>query len=488
MKIIFDIVKKLRKPEIRRLRQRIQQAPFDYERVGTLLDLVTREEEKEEEYYSQKLYGKAPDNTFRVTKSRLKRMLENAVIHDKSLNEYSPAVNARLQARKRFLQGEILLGRGAYAASKNLLLQVLASAKKFHLYEEEFQAELLLYRNYSNRSSVLDFSKQTQHLLSLNRVRFLMTQGAILYYGLTNLFAHQTLTDQELVVARGQIDELKAIALETAHPQMLSYHYLSELYYHELSGEDQLALAFGISYRDLVAESPEVSSPQRVAIAEGYLGEIYLRLGDFDKAQVASQKSLEGFTKEQMNYLRGLELAFRISFFSGDLARAEKYIEEARTHNLFHESDEFEGSRHLAARWHYFQSALHFERGNFKEANRELQETSALLSDKKGWNLLVRRLEIMILHEMGHIDLLETKIQNLRQFIKRTQQHESRLRSTLLMKLMMIWYRTEYVAKEALEQGGELIGQLESTTESRYGGESDLIPIDLWLRKKAAEG
>lgn len=482
MKILFDIVKKLRKSEIRRIRQRIQQAPFDYERVGKLFDLVTRFGEKEEGFYSEKLYGKAPNNTFRVTKSRLKKMLENAVIHDKSLTDYSPSVNARLQARKKFLQGEILLGRGAYAASKNLLLQVVSTAKKFQLYEDEFQAEMLLYRNYSNRSSVADFSKQTKRLLELNRTRFLLTQGSILYYRLSNVFAHQTLPLSELEENRPYIEELREIAEETGHPQIRKYYLLSELYYHELAAMDEQALEFGLAYRNHINDTHELASAQNVAIAEGYLGEIYLRLGQFDLAEAASAKSLDGFTKDQMNYMRGLELAFRIAFFSGDLDKAAALIQEARSHVLFDEEDEFEGSKHLVGRWHYFHAALHFKQGNFKDANRELMGTSALLSDKKGWNLLVRRLEILILHELGHIDLLETKIQNLRQFVKRTQKKSARLRSAQVLKLLLIWHRTEYNKAKALTEGTELIKDLETMPESRYGGESDLIQFDEWLK------
>lgn len=484
MKLIYDIVKNLRSAEIRRIRQRIQQAPFEFERVGVLFDLVTRYEERDEEFYAQKTYGKGTDNTFRVTKSRLKRMLENAVIHDKSLSDYSPAVNARLQARKRFLQGEILLGRGAYAASKNLLLQVLGLSRKFHLYEEAFQAELLLYRNYSNRSSVKDFSKQTQHLLDLNRERFLLTQGAILYYSLTNLFAHQTLTSQELAEARTQVDALADIAKETGHPQMQGYLFLSEMYYNELAGQDATALSFGICYRDLVASQEELNSPQRLAIADGYLGEIYLRLGNFEQAAAASASSLAGFTKGQMNYLRGLELAFRIAFFSGNLSDAAKWVEEARTHPLFGLEDDFEGSRHLEGRWHYFQAALLFQQGMFREANRELQDTGALLSDKRGWNLLVRRLEILILHELGHHDLLDTKIQNLRQFVKRTQPGESQLRSNLMLRLLLLWHRCGYDKTRTLAEAEDLLQQVADIQESRFGGESDLIPVDLWLKNR----
>lgn len=484
MKILFDIVKKLRKSEIRRIRQQIQQAPFDYERVGKLFDLVTRYGEKEEGFYSHKLYQKDPDNTFRVTKSRLKKMLENAVIHDKSLTDYSPSVNARLQARKKLLQGEIFLGRGAYAASKNLLLQVLSTSRKYQFYEDEFQAEMLVYRNYSNRSSVLDFSKQTEKLLKLNRNRFLLTQGSILYYQLSNIFAHQTLPPKELEGTREQIDELKAIAEETSHPQIMRYYLLTEIYFHELASKDEEALKFGLAYKDLVQTAPEFSSAQHLAIAEGYLGEIYLRLGEFEKANAASKASLSSFTSEQMNYLRGLELAFRISFFSGEYDQAEAYISEARSHVLFDEDDEFEGSKHLVGRWHYFHSCLLFTLQDYKGANRELMGTSPLLSDKKGWNLMVRRLEILILHELGHIDLLETKIQNLRQFVKRTQKKDGRERSGVLLKLMMLWHRTGYQTETALREGADLIHSLETMPESRYGGESDLIPFDSWMKSR----
>ncbi|MEO1451574.1 MAG: hypothetical protein AAFV07_18740 [Bacteroidota bacterium] len=161
MQLIYDIVKKLKNQEIRRIRQQINQSSFEYEKMGKLFKLVTRYGEKEEAFYAQKLYQKPPDNTFRVTKSRLKRMLENVLLNDKSLKDYPAVISARLQARKRLLQGEILLGRGAYLAARNILQQVAASARNHELYEEEFQAEMLLYRNQSIRSSVREFSKQT---------------------------------------------------------------------------------------------------------------------------------------------------------------------------------------------------------------------------------------------------------------------------------------------------------------------------------------
>ncbi|MEL7340364.1 MAG: hypothetical protein AAGM67_07765, partial [Bacteroidota bacterium] len=137
MKLIYEIYHKLKNQEIRQLKHKIQHASFEYEKVGKLFELVTQYEEREESFYSQALYQKEPDNTFRVTKSRLKRMFENVILQDRSLTGYSSAsTNARLQTRKKLLQGEILLGRGALQASKNLLFQVISSARKFDLYHE----------------------------------------------------------------------------------------------------------------------------------------------------------------------------------------------------------------------------------------------------------------------------------------------------------------------------------------------------------------
>ena len=132
MELIYEIIKKLKNYELRQIRNYLNASPFEYEKVGKLFELVTRYKDKEEDFFSQKLYGNPPDNTFRVTKSRLKKLLEDVVLNDKSLTDYSADhINAALQSKKRLLQGEILLGRGAYQASKNLLLQVTATSKKF---------------------------------------------------------------------------------------------------------------------------------------------------------------------------------------------------------------------------------------------------------------------------------------------------------------------------------------------------------------------
>ena len=262
MRLIYDIVKKLKKQEIRHIRHVIKHASFEYEKMGKLFELVTRYEEREESFYSQKLYGKEPDNTFRVTKSRLKRMLENVVLNDKSLTGYSSeSINAQLQAKKKLLQGEILMGRGAYEASKNLLLQVVATARKYAFHHEQFLAELLLYRNHSVRTSAKEFEKNTEELLALNTRYAGINEAIILHYSISNVLANLTVEDEGLQEVREKVDRMQVIAELTAHPLVKNLYYQSEIAYLQVSGQYDDALDFCKKYLDLVNEDPSQHSP-----------------------------------------------------------------------------------------------------------------------------------------------------------------------------------------------------------------------------------
>lgn len=479
MKLIYDIVKKLSKQEIRQIKHIIQNSPFEYEKMGKLFDLVTRYEEKEEEFYSRKLYKKEPDNTFRVTKSRLKRMLENVILQDKSLSGYkSPSINAKLQIQKKLLQGEILLGRGAYLASKNLLLQVIATARKYSLHNEYFQAELLLYRSHSIRTSVKEFEKKTQNLLEANRLRADLNEAMILYYSISNLLSNQELKPKQKEEVRRTINRIKEIAETTGHPQILKRHYLSEIYYLQTTFRDEEALVYCQKYLTLIREDRSQYSEQEVAVAYGQLAQVNLRLGNLEEARTFAHQALGIFSEDEMNYLAGLELAFRVSFEADEYADTMKYVNKALNH------PQFEASKMISAKWHYFHACLLFRQKMFREAYMKLNDTTPLLSDKYGMNLHVRLLEIMIMYEMENYDLMETKILNMRQFIKRTQKNQALKRPVILIKILMNWYKNSYQFEETLLA---MQKELTDIKDHVYQNDSfELIRLEDWMKEKTS--
>ncbi len=485
MDLIFDILKKLRNYELRNIRNQLKASPHEFEKVGKLFELVTRFKEKPESFYSQKLYSKEPDNTFRVTKSRLKKMMEESVLLERSLSGYSAEyTNSMLLSRKKLLQGEILLGRGAYKASKNILLQVAALARKYALHEEQFQAEMLLHRVKSVNISVREFDKGTASLLELNRLDFLVRESAILFYSLSNFLTSKTTEDplvlRSLKEKMKRIEEIKDL---TGSPHAAYYYLYGSVLYHQYLFNYPAAKQFCIKYLQLLNKEASLRSKQRIANTHFQLAEISLRMGELKDAMRYIQETLSFFPKDETNYLITLGTAYRIAFISKDFDLCQDILDEALAH------PRLSVSKMRAATWHYFQACLLFKNKNYKEATRALNEATALLSDKYGWNLSFRLLEIMILFQAGHNDLLDARILNIRQFVRRTQKNSELYRPMQLIGILMDWHRNSLNLKKAWPSIRKKLDNLESHHSKMPFSTSsgELIRLEEWLIGKMGE-
>ena len=472
MDLIFDILKRLKKREIRQLRHTFKTSSFSYEKVGKLFDLVTRFGEKEEAFFAKKLYKKAPDNTFRVTKSRLKRMLENIILQDKSLTgNKSAAINASDLARKKLLQGRVLLGRGAFFAGKNILTQVINTSEKYHLHDELFEAQLLLYRNLSTKTSVREHQKQTDVLLDLNKKRALVDECVILHHSVTNLLFNRSLKKASVNTVREQIDRMDVIAQETEHPLVKNYYYLSETYFYQATQSPDKARIYCELYLGLLKEDESLFTPVRLAGAYLQLAQITAEQGDLEVAAGNIKEALERLPKNTINHLLALEVAFRIAFQTKKWDNVASIIDEAQKH------PDLKTSRNLTAKWRV---------GEFKEAYSALNDTTPLLADKFGINIAVRMLDIMIMYEMNNMDLLESKILNMRQFVKRTQKDIAQQRAAVLVRLLLGWYRNNFNFAETVASHQADFKNFDPERSGTGWGTStyELIPLDAWIQEK----
>jgi tetratricopeptide (TPR) repeat protein len=417
-----------------------------------------------------------------VTKSRLKKILEDVVLNEKSLTDYSADhINASLQSKKRLLQGEILLGRGAYLGSKNLLLQVIASSKKYSLHNEEFWASMLLHRNQSINMSVREFQKSTTELLKLNEINHRVNEAAILHYAVTNVLTQRSLKEDEFAQIKDSIAQIETIARETASPLARYYFLLSRVLYLQSTYDYAEAVEYGEEYLQLVQNEPSVRSAQRLGSARFQLTESYLRKGDLALAEKNAREMLLLFGKEETNYLIVLSTAFQIAFFQEKWAEAMEYVQSAFSHPRFN------ASAFRAATWHYFHSCLLLRTGRTSESLRALNDATPLLSDKMGWNLTFRLHEIMVLFEAGHHDLLETKIQNMRQFVKRTQRNSEIFRPMMLIQILMEWHKNSLHVNKTLSSAHKQLQELKDyhLTIPFDPSSGELIRFENWLQSKA---
>ena len=486
MNLIFDILKKLKNSELRIIRNHLNSSPFEYEKVGKLFDLITRYRDKEEDFFSKKLYGESPNNTFRVAKSRLKRLLEDVVLSDKSLTDYSADyINSLLQSRKRLLQGEILLGRGAYLSSKNLLQQVVSTSKKFSLHNEMFQSEFLLSRNQSINMTVNQFQKRSDKLLELNRVNFLVNEAAILHYSLTNLLTSKTITDpRQFEEIDKKVTRIREVMEETDSPLAKYYYWLTIVLYSQYKNDFGSALEACKEYLNLLEAEPSVRSNQRLGSAHFQLSEIALRSVDLEEARHHVNNTMKFFAPDETNYLIVLSSAFRIAFFSQDYTEAHRITEEALAH------PRLGASKFREAIWYFFKANLHFKINELRPAMAALNDATALLSDKLGWNLSYRLFEIILLYEMELPDLLDSKILNLRQFVKRTDKNSVLYRPMALIGILMEWHKNSLDLNRARNGINRKLSNLRDHHEKIPFNPSstELIRLENWIGEKLALG
>ncbi|MFM2375279.1 MAG: hypothetical protein RLZZ165_376 [Bacteroidota bacterium] len=481
MELIYDILKKLKNNEIRQVRNHLKGSIFEFEKVGKLFELVTRNKGKDENFFSEKIYGKSPDNAFRVTKSRLKRILEDVILDDKSISSYdADHTNASLQSKKRLLQGEILLGRGAYKVSKNLLLQVVATSRKFSLHSEHFQSQMLLYRSRSVNVSTREFEKGTDELLRLNQVNHLVNEAAIHHYAVTNTLSQTSLKDDQLAAIEQKIARIEMIANETDSPIARYYFLLSSILIHQYTYRYSVAQHYCRLQLELIRSEPAVKSKQKMGNAHFQLTETTLRKGDLTEAEKSAEETLAHFSKDETNYLIVLGTAFRIAYFQKNWAKAKEILLEAFSH------PRFKVSPFREALWYYHQSCLLFQMKNYSEALRTLNDATALLRDKMGWNLTFRMLEIMALYEAGMRDLIESKILNLRQFVKRTQKTDELYRSMKLIQILMEWQRNGLDIQKTVVSAARQFAELQEfhQTVPFDPATGELLRFEAWLLEK----
>ena len=60
-----------------------------------------------------------------------------------------------------------------------------------------------------------------------------------------------------------------------------------------------------------------------------------------------------------MNYLTSLELSFHVIFAGGNYEEAMEYVSKAFAH------PQFEASKTLSAKWHYFHACILFKTNDF---------------------------------------------------------------------------------------------------------------------------
>jgi hypothetical protein len=171
---------------------------------------------------------------------------------------------------------------------------------------------------------------------------------------------------------------------------------------------------------DLIAmthQSPQMFTKSQRLEACLSQAKIEMYLGCQDQAVNLTTEILSAASPGSWVELEGLELVFLGEVYQMDLAGAEKALLSGKRHIKLNTS------KFHASLWNYYHANLEFLKGNYLVSLQLSNECPELLKHKSKWLLGLKTLEIYNFIKMGKFDLVEYKLNALKQLLKRQKNY-----------------------------------------------------------------
>lgn len=210
------------------------------------------------------------------------------------------------------------------------------------------------------------------------------------------------------------------------------YFYLIQIGFLNETGQYTQAKEHALKLINLVRDSKAIYRPITMGIAQINLADTLLYNMDPVGAMAAAQASQNHFTINTFNYSRTEEYEFWGLFYSGQYEKAEMKIKVILNNHNYKQSPFIENKRN------YMYACTLFALGRLNECVKVLGTVKEIHVDKRGWNIGIRMLSLMVtLSNPDQEELTIHKIDALRKHIDSLKElKESRERDVTILRLL----------------------------------------------------
>lgn len=430
-------------------------ALFDY------LDSLKADHGKADEEIEIIIYKTPNKVAFRRLLWRLREKILEVILFDINVERsgvYSERVKANIAVRKNVSQAQILQGWGLRKQAENILVRTVDLCEKYEMYHELLLALSLLIeqRVVENGDNELEF------LLEKYK-KYNFCQNAVLN---AEVYYHKVHLDVELrseglmtpEVLRKILDDLSEDHFQSGSVQVAYYYYNIEAQYHQSLRNYQSAMKSLLNIKEIFDKGSPINIPCRIGGVLLNLADNDLYLCQFERAYVTAEEGMRSFHNGNFNYEQGIELQFYAKFYSGEYEVAINILSQAKT-KVRNSNDFRKGKRAFLLANAFFMIK------DYITVLKYLAVINPIESDREGWNLGVKILQIITLIEQHESDEATAKIDALRKFIEsgETKNHRAQIICQILVSLTYNGFDFKEVfltAKGLLEMLGEKSGAL----------------------------
>jgi len=376
-----------------------------------LFDLIISGVQSDKEA-AQLLYSSPPNSAFSHLKKRLKNDLLNFMI----LSDHRSSnltLEAETKCRRMFLQGQLLVRRGVFGEGERILNDALNLAESYEMFAEILVIRNLLRTTSGFRKGIKTYQKysETMDYQHIELGKWLKVRQYYFQVSLLNEFKGNKKISLEHDTAL-ILKELESYDEKKSSERFLFWFYVSKMHDHNINKEFVDANRYAQNLLKLFSGDSIMKTKSNQGGVLKDVVYINLNLDKHKEAVKYANQAINNFRKGMANELRAMDYLFFAHLRDKDYKNAEITVQKALQHKQINA-----GNKLIKARWLFFHANLEYLKGKHKEAARSLRTNEHITSDKSGWNLGCRLLEMMIDMEENDLFLVDYKLKNFNRLL-----------------------------------------------------------------------
>ena len=414
---------------------------------------------------------------------RLYQVISNEINFQVDKEQYSEVFLAKIQVKRGILTLQSLQLKGLpFSWIKKYLNRLINICNLYEFLEDS----LFLLRNlYQIHISEDDFENALSCKNEIEKkseyIKYLIA-GEFNNYLYIESVQHKSIDDKTL------ISKIKLAVEEVSGYFEISK--LNQLHYQKLMLELQLFHFEEDYYRaeeiiymliDITYKNPSIRFKGR--IAQNFMNLAYTQFF-LHKYEEAFENSKKAATFYMSNW-HDINLFRESGVFA--LIYLKKYQEADEALLQILETGEIGNKPEQLSKRHLMMAYIKYLLGDYKSAFKHLQETKEVESDREGWNLGIRMLNIYLTLSTEKVDLADQRIGSMRKHIERTaKMRHMRKRDMVIFRILSRLSRSGFDFKDTWEDSQKDFQLLKSDlSEYRWIPRShELIIFDQWYESK----
>lgn len=357
---------------------------------------------------------------------------------------YSQRSKATIDVRKQITQAQILHNRGKINFAKRMFDSIIQTCTAYELYEEQMIALRVLIRTRSLKEGDSHLSSLMKKYLKCEKAKKALMRAEIYFTQITapqDFRASMKIDQQQL---RNMLDEMRDDATSTGSSQISHYYFQLEAQNHQEAGDYLKARRELLNDLKLIQTQAALQSEGYLFSALANIADNDLYLGQFDRSFTKANEAMLQRKKGSHDYEISVEIMFYAKFFSGE-------FEFARNLLIRYIPSEEHSTNFRSGKRTYFLAATFFMLKDFTSAAKLLSIVNPIDSDKDGWALGIKFLQILNAIELYELDEASTRIEALRKYFasgKSENDHRAKMIHNILISLSYNGYNFKPIYQE----------------------------------------